>query len=399
MGNSEQTAVNSCRIVFVNQFFWPDNAPTAILLDQTARYAASQGHEVTVICGRHGYAAGGASAPPAVRICRVPSFRFARNPVSRLLSWGSFLLLAALRLLWLERCDIVVVMTTPPGLSIASALLKRHLGAKLWIWEMDVYPDVVIATGGLAGSSLLARILHRVFTWSRRRADGIIALGECMQARLTASGVPANRIHIAHNWADDQQSFNLVALKSPPLRLLYSGNLGMAHEVETLGSVLLLLASEKSVHFVFAGGGVARPGLEASCREAGADNVTFQAYGDTQTFNENLRNCHLGLVTLRDGCQGTVVPSKVYSLLSAGRPILFIGPKDATPAILIREHQCGWQFDPGAALEISSFLRSLSQNPHLAAEAGARARRAFELHFTRSHGTERVLRTLLSCPC
>lgn len=392
------SAADPKRIVFVNQFYWPDNAPTAVLLDQVCRYAAQQGHQVTVICSRPGYVAGKAGDPPPVTICRVPSLPFARSPVVRLLSWGSFLVFASWRLFWMRRADVIVTMTTPPGLSIATALLRRRLGAKLWIWEMDVYPDVVVATGGLSPASALTRVLERIFTWSRRRADGVIALGECMKARLARAGVPESKIHIAENWADEPSS-STESGDSAVLRVLYSGNLGMAHEVDTVARVLTGLAGESNIRFQFSGGGAARPGLEAVCAGAAVSNVTFTGYGDGEQFAANLRAAHIGLVTLRAGCEGTVVPSKVYSLLAAGKPILFIGDPDATPAVVIRRHQCGWQFAPGEDGAIGALLRRLARDPGEIAAAGRRARRTFEEHYSRSRGTERVLRTLLAQTC
>lgn len=329
---------------------------------------------------------------------RVPSFPFSRNPVGRLLSWGSFFVFAVWRLLLLRRCDILVTMTTPPGLSVPAAILHRWLGARLWIWEMDVYPDVLIATGGLSADSLPARLLSRIFTWSRRRADGIIALGECMKRRLTASGVPENNIHIAANWADDKPAVSMAPC-SPSLRILYSGNLGMAHEVETLKTVVTNLARQPAIQFLFAGGGAARPELETHCRKAGIANVSFQSYGNDLEFDKNLRECHIGLVTLRDGCQGTVVPSKVYSLLAMGRPVLFIGPSDATPALLIDEYRCGWHFAPGQTTEIERHILALLQNPEPLRTASAHARLAYERHFTRAIGVARILETLLANPC
>lgn len=329
---------------------------------------------------------------------RVPSFPFSRNPAGRLLSWGSFFVFAVWRLLLLRRCDILVTMTTPPGLSIPAALLHRWLGARLWIWEMDVYPDVLVATGGLSANSLPARLLRSIFTWSRRRADGIIALGECMKRRLTASGVPEERIHIAANWADDKLAASMAPF-SPSLRILYSGNLGMAHEVETLKTVLTNLAGQSDIQFLFAGGGAARPELEAHCRDAGLSNVSFQPYGDEREFDKNLRESHIGLVTLREGCQGTVVPSKVYALLAMGRPVLFIGPSDATPALLIDEHRCGWHFASGQTDEIERLLLNLLQNQEPIQAAATRARQAYERHFTRAIGTRRIIETLLANPC
>jgi colanic acid biosynthesis glycosyl transferase WcaI len=381
--------------VFLNQFYWPDSAPTAVLLDQVTRYAVSQGHDVTVICGQSGYFEGAESVPPPVRICRVGSLPFSRNPLNRLLSWGSYFVLAAWRLIRIRRCDILVTMTTPPGLSIIGALLRRYLDAELWIWEMDVYPDVVIATGGMKADSFFSRVLQRLFTWSRRRATGIIALGECMKARLASSGIAANRIHIAENWASDYSELTPVPVHSAPLQLLYSGNLGMAHEVETVATVLRDLAKD-DIQFVFAGGGAARGWLEQFCRDHTLGNIEFQSYGDIEQFRNNLSACHLGLVTLRNSCEGTVVPSKIYSLMAAGRPILFIGPHGATPAKVIRDHECGWHFEPGQTTEISAFLRSLSRHPERALEAGERAQRTFSQHYSRYYGTQRLLRVILA---
>jgi len=225
--------LHAIRLTFVNQFYWPDHAPTAVLLDQVARHAAEQGHNVTVICGATGYVAGDESDVPAVRILRVPGLSYSRHPLVRLMSWGTFFVLSAWQLARAGRCDVLVTMTTPPGLSLPGSLLKRWLGARLWIWEMDVYPDVVFTTGGLREASIPGRILRWIFTWSRRRADGIIALGDCMKQRLTRHGLPASRIWVAQNWAEDKGRLPL-SLSVPGLRLLYSGNLGMAHDVDTI---------------------------------------------------------------------------------------------------------------------------------------------------------------------
>lgn len=386
------------RIVFVNQFFWPDSAPTAVLLSQAARHFAAQGHEVSVICGRHVYATGKEDAPPPVQILRVGGTKFSRGAVSRILSWGTFLILAAWRLVRMGRCDVLVVMTTPPGLSIAGALLKHYLDAKLWIWEMDLYPDVLIGTKTLSPNSIGAHLLNRLLTWSRQQSDGIIALGECMKQRLCRAGVSPTRIHVAPNWAAPLANGPTPIPDSLPLRVLYSGNLGLAHEVDTVFEAMRLLQPETGIHFLFAGGGACRAILEKRCLEAGLKNVTFQAYGDERTFKTNLDSCHIGLVTLRTGCEGTVVPSKVYSLLASGRPYLFIGPSDATPAAMIRDYHCGWHYEPGRQADIAAHLRRLMANPREIAAAAVHATASFEQHFSLVQGLGRLTSIIVPPP-
>lgn len=320
-----------------------------------------------------------------------------RSPMSRILSWASFYLLATWQLVRLKKCDVLVTMTTPPGLSVAGVLAARLLKSKLWIWEMDLYPDVVSATSGTInqGKSLALNMLGRILTWSRKRASGIIALGECMKHRLITSGVPPVTIHVCQNWAESSPLSPASPGSGAPLRILYSGNLGMAHDVNTIFLVLEELASEPRIQFVFAGGGAGREELERRCARAGLNAVTFKTYGDRLAFQTNLAECDLGLVTLKQGCEGTVVPSKVYSLMAAGRPVLFIGPANSTPAYLVQEHQCGWSAKPGDFLQIAGLLRSLLEQPEEICARANRAKSVFLQHFDVSHGTARIASILL----
>ncbi|MBM3784401.1 MAG: glycosyltransferase family 4 protein [Acidobacteria bacterium] len=162
---------------------------------------------------------------------------------------------------------------------------------------------------------------------------------------------------------------------------------------------MLAVSNTAEIQFVFAGGGALRPGLERFCAAHDLKAAAFLPYGSNESFAENLRASHIGLVTLRDGCEGTVVPSKVYSLLCAGRPVLFIGPAAATPARLIAQHRCGWHFENGDSRGVAELLQKLSNEPEAVIEAGANARRAFEEHFTKAAGTQRILEVLAANPC
>lgn len=385
------------RILLLNQFFWPDQAPTGLLLEDVAVELSRHGHEATVVCGSSQYVDSSRGEPPAVRIVRLPSLPFSRGTPGRLASWGSFLGFSLWHCLRSQRYDVILAMTTPPGLSLVGALMKRWNRTRLLIWEMDLYPDVAGEVDILKMDSPLYRLICRVFDWSRNQADGVIVLGECMRERLARRGVAASKIHVAENWADGTQIQPRPFPLGEPLRILYSGNLGVAHEVQTIHDVLLHLKNRDEYRFVFAGGGAARAQLERFCREQGIENVEFRPYCEREALSESLGSCHLGLVTLQARCTGTVVPSKVYSLLAAGRPYLFIGSPQATPARIAADHQCGWFCAPGDVAGIVSRLRELSQSPVLLREAGLRARSLFCREYDRSQGVQRIL-PLLEAP-
>jgi colanic acid biosynthesis glycosyl transferase WcaI len=354
--------------------------------------------QMTAICGPSGYGTTDDTPPPPVRILRPSSTRFSRNTVGRLLSYGSFLAGAVVAGFRTGRPDTVVTLTTPPLTSVFGRMLKLLRGCRHFIWEMDLYPDIASDLGALKPRSMTTCIIGALADWSRRNADGIIVLGEEMKARLIARDIPAHKIHVAENWADGSEIAPLPfpASGSPPSPLVvhYSGNFGLAHEVETISAVIKELANDPRFQFVFAGGGVRREQLETSCREQAITNVLFRPYSSRAELGASLSEGHLGLVTQLPQTCGSIVPSKTYGIMAAGRPILYIGPREATPARIIERFECGWQVNPGDATGLTSLLETLSSQRHLISEAGARARQAFEQHYDRPMGVARIVKIL-----
>jgi glycosyltransferase involved in cell wall biosynthesis len=380
------------RVLLLNQFFWPDGSATSQLLTDLARRLCGAGHEVTVICSDHEYSPGDRAEAPPVRIVRVGAPRFRRGAAGRLLSYVSFLVLAIRHGLREPKPDVVVSMTTPPGLALIGELLRVLRGARHCVWEMDMYPDVAVGAGFLRADALLTKALGKALDYPRKRADRVITGGECMAARLRAHGVPAGKIRIAENWAPEPDfPFSMPALEGA-LRVLYSGNLGHAHDVETAASAMIELKDSRRVEFTYGGGGPGYERLLEFCVERGISNARFLPYCPPSEHAARVAAHDIGLVTQKTACAGSVVPSKVYALLAAGRPYIFIGPAGATPGLLVERHGCGWRVDCGRAGDLAGLLACLSENPGLVREAAQRARALFVSRYERGLGVERVAR-------
>ena len=380
------------RILVINQFFWPDMSATSQLLTDLAKGLAERGHEVYAICADTGYNAASADAPPAgIKIHRVRTSRFSRGRVGRVVSYLSFYVSAALRALTLPRPDLVLTLTTPPLVSLIGTILKTLRGSRHFIWEMDVYPDVAIDLDYFKAGGAIDRVTGTLADYSRRRADGIIALGECMKQRLMGRGIDGARIFVADNWADGSAIQPLPRPGDPEqLVLLYSGNLGLAHDLETLAGAMLELNRDPRFHFLFVGSGGRRQELEAIVAAHNLRSVELRPYVERTSLGESLSAGDIGLVTQRDVCCGSVVPSKVYGLLAAGRPILFIGPRQATPALIIGRFHCGWQIDCGDIAALTPLLLHLAQHPDEVRQAGRNAREALLQHYDLPLGVERI---------
>jgi colanic acid biosynthesis glycosyl transferase WcaI len=378
------------KILLVNQFFWPDVAASGQFLTDLASHLG-QDHEVTVICSAGSYDPMQTTGDqPPVRIIRIAGMSFQRGAIGRALCYGMFLMGAICRQFFLPRQDVIVTMTTPPLLAIAGRLLKAVRGTRHYIWEMDVFPDVFVSSGVLPENGWITRLLSWIEDSCRKKCDGIITLGSCMRKRLIARGIPQELVHVAENWADGSSIAVESYRKSGPLHVLYSGNLGLAHEIDTIAEAMYHFRSDPRFLFTFAGGGVSRDELQQICTLRGISNVQFLPYVSRDRLSSHLALADVGLVTERPSFLGTMVPSKIYGLMSAGRPILFIGPAAATPGLLVRRLGCGWWVEPGDPESLIDLLERLYANREEIALRGHRARSAFDRNYDQSNGVERV---------
>jgi colanic acid biosynthesis glycosyl transferase WcaI len=381
------------RVLLINQFFYPDAAATGQLATDLGRALAEYGVHVDAICAASSYAEADAADPPPVHIHRVPALPFARGAVGRVVSYATFYAGAAWRAWRVPRPDVVVTLTTPPLLGLLGTLLKGTRGSVHCMWEMDLYPEVAVDLGVLRRNSPLTRVLRSLACFSHRRADRVIALGECMRRRLIDAGCPAEKIQVIENWADGAEVHPLP-FSGGPFTALYSGNFGRAHDVETVRGAVERLANRPGMRFLFAGGGVHHKNLETMCRQRGIANVQFRDYAPRHSLAESLAQGHVGLVAQREETLGSVVMSKTYGLMAAGRGVIFIGPRASTTAGIVERHHCGWRIAAGDAPALASLLERLSTEPELVREAGHGARQAFVEHYDRPIAVARFCRAL-----
>jgi colanic acid biosynthesis glycosyl transferase WcaI len=228
----------------------------------------------------------------------------------------------------------------------------------------------------------------------RRRASAIIVLGECMRARVISHGISPERIEVAENWADGGLLHPAMKRPSSDLTVIYPGNLGLAHDTETVTAAMRRLNSNPAFRFLFVGGGPRSEPLKQLCEKEGLSGASFLPYCSRDRLNQFLAEADIGLVTQTDSSLGSLVPSKAYSLIAAGLPILFIGPAESTVAAMIRRFHCGWELRCGEGDRLAALLEELRQNPALVEEAGALARQAFLIHYDKPAGVRRVCNAL-----
>ena len=380
------------KLLFVNQFFWPDSSATSQQLTDLATGLAARGLHVSVLCGDGGYAGAAGSQPPAnVDVYRVKTLPFTRGAIRRVLSYLSFYVVAAFRILTMPRQDTIVSFTTPPVISLLGTMMKMLRGSRHFVYEHDLYPDVAIDLGHFKRRGIIDRVVGTLADFSRRHADGVIALGDCMKSRLVARGIAPEHIVIAEDWANSAAIRPLPRPGDPrELVLLYSGNLGLAHDLDTLTGAMKLLDHEGRFRFLFVGNANKRKDLLGFIEANAIQSVEFRGYVPRDQLSEGLAIGDIGVVTQHNVCSGSVVPSKVYGILASGRPVLFIGPRSAMPGLIIERFGCGWQVETGDVAGLAALLRTLADDRQQVHAAGARARQALVDHYDLPLSIERI---------
>jgi len=172
--------------------------------------------------------------------------------------------------------------------------------------------------------------------------------------------------------------------------VMYSGNLGLSHDVDAVLFAIRELKEDPRFQFRFVGGGQRQKDLQALCNQEGLANAVFLPYCTRSKLAKSLSEADIGLVTQRAASAGSVVPSKVYGLMAAGRPILYVGPKAATPNWIVERFRCGWQVECGDGPALVELLQELHTREDLILSAGSRAREAFLQHYDQPQGVERI---------
>ncbi len=387
------------RIVLLNQYYAPDEASTAQLLSDVGAGLVAAGHEVAAVCCNRSYTDPSRRYPAretidGVEVTRASATGFGRgSTLGRVTDYASFLAGAAARLVLRRRPDVVISLSTPPMVALLGWLAARLRRARTIYWVMDVYPDLAYELGVIERGALAGRLLDRISRFQLGHSDRVVVLGELMAERLPAVGERPPLV--VHNWADGD-TIRPRPLAGNELRrewgwdgsfvVLYSGNMGLAHEFDTVLDAAGLLADEPDVRFAFVGGGPRRGAVEQEVRRSGLSNVEFRPYVARERLGESLTAGDLHLVTLRPAAVGLLVPSKIYGILAAGRPTLYVGPPVGEVAEIVRGGQCGVCVDVGDARRLAAAVRAYRDDPGRARHEGGRARRLFEERFTRGRG-------------
>ncbi|HEX3944645.1 MAG TPA: glycosyltransferase family 4 protein [Rhizomicrobium sp.] len=394
------------RLIFVNRFFFPDHSATSQILSDLAFHLVEAGRTVHVITSQQRYDDGRAVLPEretirGVEVHRIATTRFGRkNLFGRAVDYLSFYASARTALLQTATSgDIIIAKTDPPLLSIVAMHAARRRRAHLVNWLQDLYPEVAENLGVPYVGGPVAYMLRMLRDRSVRFAAMNVTVGGRMAAKVSASAGSDIAVCVIQNWTDEEQVLPVQASENP-LRASwelenkfvvgYSGNLGRAHEFETILGAADLLRDNSRITFLFIGGGHSFDQLARRVNELKLERMfCFMPYQDRAQLRYSLGVPDVHLLTLRPEVEGLIVPSKFYGIAAAGRPVLAVIARDGEFAPLIENWHSGLVIEPGQPGQLADAISRLAQDKMLRLEMGRQARRMLEAEFTRRRAFQR----------
>ena len=374
------------RILLLNLYYPPDTSATAKMA-QSVVDAVSISHNVTVLCGRPSYDPTERRAwrpyqteiAGRARIIHAGSTDFPRFDMKkRVLNYLSYVALAIPGALFVP-CDAVAAMTDPPFQGIVGAIVAM-LKRKPYIYNIrDVYPDMALG-GSIVAPGRIVRIWEKLHRWALCRATRVIVLGEDMRARIVAKGVEPSRVLIVRDGTDilpplptpDPEVVSAIRGNSSFV-LVHAGNLGFYGAWNTLVTAARLLAGD-GVGLVFVGDGAQRSQIEAAAE--GSGNIRFLEFFPASKIPSVLAAADAHVITVKRGLEGVVVPSKMYGILAAGKPIVAVAPKETDAVSLGIQRGFAVAADPDRPGEVVKAVRTLVSDPNKLKAMGEAARAA-----------------------
>ena len=349
--------------------------------------ALAEKHRVTVLAGRPSYDPDESypysllrrGVQNGVTVECVGSTAYPRHKMKRRVSnYLSYLALAVPRALAI-RADVILAMTDPPVAGIAGAFVAR-LARRPFVYNIrDLYPDMALG-GGIVGNTAWVRAWEKAHRRALKRAKRVIVLGDDMRDRILRKGIDPSRVVVIRDGtlipetlAEQTHPVAQEIRSGFPFVAIHAGNLGFYGAWDTLLQAAKLLENENSA-LIFVGEGANRERLKRAAEYS--RNVRFLPFRPANEIPLVMAAGDVHVITVRRGLEGVVVPSKLYSVLAAGRPVLAVAPEESDVVRIVRESRCGMAADPDDPAAVAAALRKLREDPHELENMGQRAREA-----------------------
>lgn len=337
---------------------------------------------------------------------RYPLFKESKSPVLRAFRYIIQCIQQFNRGLFAKgarQCDVMFIGSTPPIHGATATLIKKIRRIPFVYNLQDIFPDSLVGTNLAQRGDILWKIGRVIEDFTYRNADRIIVISEDFKSNIMAKGVPEEKIEVVYNWVDENAVvpvpkgenplFDEFCIDRDKFHVVYAGNLGNAQNIDVIVDAAKELVDNKDIEFLIFGTGGLKDQFEQKVRDYGIDNVRFFPLQPMERVGHVYGLGDVCVVSCKPGLGGAAMPSKMLSIMSAGRAVIASFDSGELTHIL-EDNECGVYAPAGDVDAFVSLIRSLSSNRSRCDEMGCNARKLILRRFTKDYGTSEYIRVI-----
>lgn len=399
---------NKNDILFLCQFFYPEYISSATLPFDTAEALVKEGFSVDVLCGYPKEYTEKNKVPRkekynGIKIKRLKYIQMKRShTIGRLVNYFSFTLSVFLHILSMRKYKSIIVYSNPPVLPLIATFASKIFGCKMIFVCYDIYPEIAIRTSIISENSIISKVMNFINRLLYKNVTKVVALSNDMKNFLlkNRNQLDKNQVVVIPNWYEDkkndsQNPYNNVLFEKicakDKLVVSYFGNMGIAQDLNTIIDAMVLKKNDNNVVFVFAGHGNKLSFMKDVVKKHDLTNVYIYDFLRSNDFEDALSISDIFVVSLNKGLTGLAVPSKTYSYMMAGKPILSIMSKEADISRDLINYQAGYGIEVGDVSKFISIIDELKTNPEMIKKMGNNAQELFHEKYTKEKCTKKYV--------
>ena len=379
------------QITIITQYFYPSHAATAQLMTDLAKGLSQKGYQINIFTGTQAKDTTHELSNQAIINRAFSPIAASTSILSKIIS-SIFFLLGAFKyvIFLLPRTTSLLIASNPPYAGILGTIFKIVRGGKYYFLLQDIFPESAVMSGIIQQNSFSVIFFKKIIYLTYKYADNIIVLSTSMQCFLENKYPELKeKIKVIENWAvediiscdkqanDFAQQYNLDKV----FTVLYSGNLGRLHDIETIAEAANILKNAP-IQFVFIGDGAKTKVLKQAIQSNKLKNILLLSYQPREILHLSLTACDLSLVSLIPGAESIVAPSKLYGMLAAGRGIIAISSANSYIDQLLTNSGCGINTPPNNPQYLANLINELASDSIKVKLMGEKARQVYESKYT-----------------
>jgi glycosyltransferase involved in cell wall biosynthesis len=395
------------KVWIASELYYPELTSTGYFMTGIAESIAHHA-EVEVLCSQPTYALRGQRAPRreernGIQIWRANSTTFPKDQIiGRLINLITFSVAVFFRAVTrMRKGDQLLVVTAPATLPFVMLLAAKLRGVRSAMLVYDVYPEVLVASGFMKRESTVVRLATHLSSLLFDKYDEIVVIGRDMRDLIAARTANASdKITVIPNWSDTQRirpskesGIQIRARFGLENKFIvqYLGNMGRTHGIATIVEAADSLREHSDIHFLFIGEGFQKRFLVEAVASRRLTNVTILPSCPADELNAYLNACDLALIAFRADMAGVAVPSRMYGVMAAGKPILAVADEGSEIERVVIEDQIGIVVPPENPSRLTAAILGAQRGDVDLALLGRRSRQAAVTKYSKELILERYI--------